>query len=59
MDAVAEMVMQEMRGDDEVNISSVSLDMSTKRQIGEEMILDKINQIFDEVQKQNQPSETF
>ena len=59
MDAVAEMVMQEMRGDDEVNISSASLDMSTKRQIGEEMILDKINQIFDEVQKQNQPSETF
>lgn len=59
MDAVAEMVMQEMRGDDEVNISSASLDMSTKRQIGEEMILDKINQIFDEVKKQNQPSETF
>jgi len=46
-----------MRGDDEVNMSSASLDMSMKRRVGEEMILDKINQIFDEVQKQNQPNE--
>lgn len=46
-----------MRGDDEVNMSSESLDMSLKRRVGEEMILDKINKIFDEVQKQNQPNE--
>jgi len=31
--------------------------MSMKRRVGEEMILDKINKIFDEIQKQNQSNE--
>lgn len=56
MNAIADMVMQEMNGgsennaeDDLVNTSQQSLNMSMKRKIGEDLIVDKINQIFDEV----------
>lgn len=54
--------MQEINGgqsqpDDLLNTSSVSLsnslNMSMKRKIGEDLILDKINRIFDEVQRDN------
>ena len=45
--------MQEVnnQGDVDVSISQTSMSMSLKRKIGEEMILEKINKIFDEVAK--------
>ncbi len=49
------MVMQEMNGGVDVsgsyNSLSNSLSMSAKRKIGEEMIIEKMNKIFDEVAK--------
>lgn len=43
--------MQEVNGGVDVSISQNSMSMSMKRQIGEELIVDKINKIFDEVAK--------
>lgn len=43
--------MQEVNGGVDVNTSQNSMSLSFKRQIGEELIVEKINKIFDEVAK--------
>lgn len=63
MNAVADLVMQEWEHADEdlVNQSTASLQslsLSAKQRIGEEMILSKLNQLFDEVQA-SQPPQTL
>ena len=56
LNAVADFVMQEANGEP-INVSmsyaslNESLSMSQKRKVGEDMIIEKINKIFDEVSK--------
>lgn len=52
MNAVADMILQEMNVDPTKSLSN-SLDMSMKRRLGEELIVDKIHKIFDEVAREN------
>ena len=49
LNVVTEVIMQQMnRGDVSESMASFQLTQSVERRIGEEMIIEKINRIFDE-----------
>jgi len=50
LNAVADIVMQEVNGGVDLNTSQNSLSLSVKRKIGEDMVVEKINKIFDDIE---------
>ena len=50
LNAVADIVLQEVNGGVDLNTSQNSLSLSVKRKIGEDMVVEKINKIFDEIE---------
>jgi len=42
--------MQEVNGGVDLNTSQNSLSLSVKRKIGEDMVVEKINKIFDDIE---------
>lgn len=50
LNAVADIVMQEVNGGVDLNTSQNSLSLSVKRKIGEDMVMEKINKIFDDIE---------
>jgi hypothetical protein len=58
LNAVTEVIMMQMnKGDVSESINSFQLTQSFERRIGEEMILDKINKIFDEAARDREDFE--
>jgi len=58
LNAVTEVIMMQMnKGDVSESINSFQLTQSYERRIGEEMILDKINKIFDEAARDREDFE--
>ena len=58
LNAVTEVIMMQMnKGDVSDSIISFQLTQSYERRIGEEMILDKINKIFDEAARDREDFE--
>jgi hypothetical protein len=58
LNAVTEVIMMQMnKGDVSDSINSFQLTQSYERRIGEEMILDKINKIFDEAARDREDFE--
>lgn len=50
LNAVADIVLQEVNGGVDLNTSQNSLSLSVKRKIGEDMVVEKINKIFDDIE---------
>ena len=60
LNAIADVIMQEVNGGDpeaSMSMSQKGFTRSMEKQIGEDLIIDKINQIFDEVAKDKQDFE--
>lgn len=60
LNAIADVIMQEVNGDPEASMMSTSqrgFTQSMEQQIGEDLIIQKINQIFDEVAQDRQDFE--